>query len=252
VPAGLVSIPLAYVEWLVLMVAGMGLALCVSRAFVLTMLGLWIMGCLYNVPPIRTKDLPYLDVLSEAINNPLRMLAGWFIVNPPAVTPASLLISYWMVGCYFMAVKRFAELREINQTGTAASYRRSFAHYNEPRLLVSLTFYGSTAMLFFGAFIMRYRLELILAFPMVAIVMAMYLALAFKSDSAAQAPEKLYREPALMVPVSLCTVLMVALLFVDLPVMHRVFAPMAPTQAHADADSIPSSSSPSMVAGKLP
>ena len=38
---------------------------------------LWVMGCIYNIPPVRSKDLPYLDVLSEAVNNPLRMLAGW-------------------------------------------------------------------------------------------------------------------------------------------------------------------------------
>ncbi len=50
-------------------------------------------------------------------------------------------------------------------------------------------FYGSAAMLFLGAFVMRYRLELILAFPLVALVMAMYLDLSFKKDSAVQRPE---------------------------------------------------------------
>jgi decaprenyl-phosphate phosphoribosyltransferase len=39
------------------------------------------------------------------------MLAGWFIVGIPAMPPVSLLLSYWMVGCYFMPIKRFAELR---------------------------------------------------------------------------------------------------------------------------------------------
>ena len=34
------------------------------------------MACVYNVPPVRSKDQPYVDVLSEAINNPLRLLAG--------------------------------------------------------------------------------------------------------------------------------------------------------------------------------
>ena len=56
------------------------------------------------------------------------------------------------------------------------------------RLLVSIMFYGSAAMLFLGAFVMRYRLELILAFPLVALVMAMYLDLSFKEDSAVQRP----------------------------------------------------------------
>ena len=43
------------------------------------------MGCVYNIPPVRSKDLPYVDVLSEAINNPIRMLAGWFIVTSVTV-----------------------------------------------------------------------------------------------------------------------------------------------------------------------
>jgi hypothetical protein len=76
---------------------------------------------------------------------------------------------------------------------------------------------------------MRYRMELILAFPLVAAVMAIYLALGFKDHSAAQRPEGLYREPLLMAAVVSCTVLMVALMFVNIPAMQSWFAPTAPT-----------------------
>ncbi|MGI8991367.1 MAG: UbiA prenyltransferase family protein, partial [Bryobacteraceae bacterium] len=71
----------------------------------------------------------------------------------------------------------------------------------------------------------RYRLELILAFPLVALVMAQYLALSFKVDSAVQRPEGLYREPGLMAAVLCCTVVMCFLLFVDVPVLHQIFVP---------------------------
>jgi hypothetical protein len=133
-----------------------------------------------------------------------------------------------MIGCYFMAIKRFAEYREIDDAALSTAYRKSFAYYDERRLLVSIVFYGSQAMLFFGAFIMRYRLELILSFPLVALVMATYLSLAFKEDSAVQRPEGLFREPALMAAVISCALLMIALLFVDVPVLHRIFVPSAP------------------------
>jgi decaprenyl-phosphate phosphoribosyltransferase len=228
VPSGQVSIPLAYLEWIVLMIAGIGMSLIISIPFALTMLGLWVMGCVYNISPIRSKDVPYLDVLSESINNPLRMLAGWYITNTRLLPPASLLISYWMIGCYFMAIKRFAEYRDINDHARSSAYRKSFAFYNEQRLLVSIVFYASQAMLFFGAFIMRYRLELILSFPLVALVMAIYLSLAFKEDSAVQRPEGLYREPRLMAAIVACTLTMLLLLFVDLPIIHRIFLPSAP------------------------
>jgi hypothetical protein len=92
-------------------------------------------------------------------------------------------------------------------------------------------FYGSAAMLFLGAFVMRYRLELILAFPLVALVMAIYLALAFKPNSAVQRPEGLYREPTLMAAVVGCAVVAGILLLVDIPGLPQVFTPTAPTQA---------------------
>jgi 4-hydroxybenzoate polyprenyltransferase len=230
VPSGRVSIPLAYAQWMALMIAGVTIALVVSAPFAVVMLMLWLMGIIYNIPPIRSKDVPYVDVLSEALNNPLRMLAGWFIVNPPGLIPGSLLLSYWMVGAYFMAIKRWAELRHFADAGQAAGYRKSFAFYTEERLLVAITFYGSAAMLFLGAFIMRYRLELILAFPLVALVMAVYLSLAFKEDSAAQSPENLIREPALMTAVVVCSLVMALLLFVDIPFLFKIFAPTAPPQ----------------------
>ncbi len=228
VPAGRVNVALAYVEWIALMAAGLVLGLYISKLFVLTLLALWIMGCVYNVPPLRTKDLPYVDVLSEAVNNPLRMLAGWYLTGCTLIPPASLLLSYWMVGCYFMAIKRFAEFRDIGDHRQSASYRKSFAFYNEQRLLVAIMFYGSISMLFFGAFIMRYRVELILAFPLVALVMAQYLSLAFKPDSSVQRPEGLYREPALMAAVIACMAAMVILLFVNLPILPRIFSPTIP------------------------
>jgi decaprenyl-phosphate phosphoribosyltransferase len=229
VPSGQVNVPLGYIQWLALMALGLGVAWTVSPRFMAALLALWVMGCVYNIPPVRSKDLPYVDVLSEAVNNPIRMLAGWFIVTSVTVAPASLLLSYWMIGCYFMALKRFAEYRSIADAARAAAYRKSFRYFTSERLLVSVMFYGAAAMLFFGAFCMRYRLELILAFPAIALVMALYLHVALKPNSAAQNPEKLYREPALMGSVILATVLIVGLLSVDLPIMQRIFTPTAPT-----------------------
>jgi decaprenyl-phosphate phosphoribosyltransferase len=232
VPLGEVSIPFAYLQWIALMLVGVAVGLAVSLPFAVVVLVLWCMGCVYNIAPVRSKDKPYLDVLSEAVNNPLRMLAGWFIVGSSVIPSVSLLLSYWMVGCYFMAIKRLSELRDIGDSGGAARYRRSFAFYNSDRLLVSIMFYGSSAMLFFGAFSMRYRLELVFAYPLVAVVMAVYLRIGLKPHSAAQAPEKLYREPLLMAAVVLCAVVLLVLLFVDIPAAHRLFPPTMPLSAH--------------------
>jgi decaprenyl-phosphate phosphoribosyltransferase len=231
IASGRVKLPVAYAEWLVLMVGGVGLGALVSLPFASAMVALWVMGCVYNIPPIRSKDAPYLDVLSESVNNPLRMLAGWYIVSPVILPPASLLLSYWLVGAYFMAIKRFAEYRSIADPDRARRYRKSFGHYTESRLLVSIAFYSAGAMLFFGAFLMRYRIELVFAFPFVAWVMATYMSIGLKADSAAQAPERLYREGPLLVAVIACLVALTVALALDIPAMHQVFAPTVPIQA---------------------
>jgi decaprenyl-phosphate phosphoribosyltransferase len=225
---GLVNIPIAYAQWLLLMVIGIAAAAQVSRPLTWTLAVLWLMGCIYNVPPVRSKDVIYLDVLSEAANNPLRMLAGWYMVTTTMFPPASLLFSYWMVGGYLMGLKRFSEFREINDCGRAGAYRKSFRKYTERSLLVSVMFYASAAMLFFGAFIVRYRVELILSFPVVALVMAIYFHLAFDENSAAQNPESLHRHRGLMASVILCAVVMTALLFLDMPTLQKMFPPTMP------------------------
>jgi len=118
--------------------------------------------------------------LTESVNNPLRMLLGWYAVAAWLVPPLSLLMCYWMIGCYFMALKRFSELREIGDRRRGGAYRASFKRYTPESLLVSVIFYASAAMLFFGAFVIRYPIELLLGFPLVALVMAIYFKLAFK------------------------------------------------------------------------
>lgn len=222
-PAGRVNIRWGYVQWIALMLLGLVLGSFISQAFMLVLLWLWVMGCIYNIPPIRAKDVPYVDVLIESINNPIRLLIGWYIVSPPIQIPVSLLISYWMIGAYLMAIKRFAEMRDISKNISARQYRKSFAYYTEQNLLVSIMFYAAASMLFFGAFVMRYRLELILAFPLIAFIMAMYLNLAFKEDGVAQAPEKLWKETPLMAASFLCLLLMVILMNFPLPAFTAFF-----------------------------
>jgi decaprenyl-phosphate phosphoribosyltransferase len=227
VPSGAVIIPLAYAQWVLLGIAGLLLSWKLSPWFAWNMLVLLIMGCAYNLRPVRTKDIPYLDVLTEAINNPLRLLAGWLIVSS-TFPPVSLLLSYWLIGCYFMALKRFAEYRHLKEDESLSNYRKSLAFFTPELLLFTVVFYASSAMLFFGAFLMRYRLELVLSFPLIAVVMAIYFSLAFKHDSPAEHPEKLYRERKLMLAVVSCAAVMMLCMVVDMPWINSFFTPTAP------------------------
>jgi 4-hydroxybenzoate polyprenyltransferase len=213
----------ALAEWLVLAAAGIGLGFLVHPYFAASALALWIMGILYNLPPIRTKEVPYLDVLSEAINNPIRLLLGWFALIQTQFPPVSLIIAYWMAGAFFMAIKRFAEYRQIGDRRTARKYRRSFAFYNEDRLLISLFFYVVMGALFTGVFIVRYRLELILALPLVAGFFAYYLQLGLKENSPVQNPEKLHHERGFVAFSVASGIVFVLLMFTSIPVLYELF-----------------------------
>jgi 4-hydroxybenzoate polyprenyltransferase len=223
VPAGLVKPALAYAEWLALAVVGFGLALSINFYFFASALLLWVMGIVYNAPPLRTKEWPYLDVLSESVNNPIRLFLGWFALITGHVPPMSLVISYWMIGAFFMAMKRYAEYRHIGDARVAAAYRRSFEYYTEERLLVSVVFYATACALFAGIFIVRYHLELILFTPLAAGLFAYYMRLGMLADSPVQNPERLYRQRGFFVYLVLCTVAFVLLMFTSIPPLYDLF-----------------------------
>jgi len=223
IPSGLVNSKLAVIEWIGLAAVGLGLASILGIKFFFIALALWIMGCVYNIPPIRSKDKPYLDVLSESVNNPLRLLLGWTATGSHLIPPLSLVIAYWMIGAFFMAVKRLGEYRRINDHQVSAEYRRSFQYYSEPKLLVSIIYYAVSFGLFFGLFLMRYKMELILSTPLIAGFIAWYIHLGFLDDSPAQYPEKLYRQKGFTLYCLLCGLVMQLLIFVDIPILYKIF-----------------------------
>lgn len=225
IPAGRVDIRLAYGLWLALAAAGLLLAWAVGWTFFLCAALLWVMGLLYNLRPIRLKDRVFLDVLTESVNNPIRLLLGWYGTGATLVVPVSLVIAYWMLGAFFMAIKRFAEYRLIGDPRVAAKYRRSFAGYDEEKLLLSIVYYAVSFGLFFGVFLLRYRVELIVSLPLLAGFMAWYIHIGFQHDSPAQYPEHLYRLRGFTAYTVLCAAVMVALLYIDIPLIAEIFSP---------------------------
>ncbi len=214
---GRVSAAGVYLQWAVLGVAGLLLGLTINRVFAGFLLALLVMGVLYNVRPFRTKDRQYLDVLSESLNNPLRFMLGWTIVLDTALPPSSVLVAYWMGGAFLMATKRYAEFRFIGDAARAGAYRRSFRFYTEQSLLLSAFFYGLSAAFFLGIFLIKYRVEFLLAIPFLALLFTWYLRIGMNVDSVAQAPERLYREKRFVLYVCFLVVLIGLLSFVDMP-----------------------------------
>src|SRR5262249_44648648 len=158
----------------------------ISWRFLIAALSLWIMGVIYNTPPIRTKEVPFLDVISESLNNPIRMLLGWYGMGGTGFPPSSFLFAYWLIGAYLMAAKRFSEYRSIADARLAWQYRASFKYYTEDSLAISMLAYASGFMFFFGVILVKYHVELLLAFPLVVAYLAYYTSLAYRPESVAQ------------------------------------------------------------------
>lgn len=229
---GLLDGRLVAVEYALLAIAGLLLSALVSPSFLVVSLAFLVQGLVYNVRPVRSKDRPYWDVLSESINNPLRFWWGWFVVTAHPLPPLSLILSYWLAGAFMMTLKRYAEYRSIGDPDVAALYRASFQCYTEQKLLTLAVFSGVFSTFLLGLFIAQYSIKLSLSFPFLSLIFAEYFRLSLEPASAAQSPEKLYRERRLMVLIALAVLVVVILLSVDLPDVgttpSKIFPPQAP------------------------
>lgn len=126
----------------------LALAFC-SRLFFLSLLSLLVAGFIYNLKPIRTKDIPFLDAISESVNNPIRFLIGWYAFSPQdVIPPASLLICWWSFGNFLMEAKRLSEFRLLKDR--AAEYRLSHKRHSKNSLLLGMA--GSAAIFFTSYF----------------------------------------------------------------------------------------------------
>ncbi|MCC5929839.1 MAG: UbiA prenyltransferase family protein [Cyclobacteriaceae bacterium] len=209
-----------YIEYAILAILGLAISWQININFFYTEVLLLVMGVLYNVEPIRTKDKAYIDVLSESFNNPIRFALGWFIFTPEIFPPSSMLVAYWMGGAFLMGTKRFSEYRFIDDKETAGLYRKSFKHYTELSLLISVFFYAMTSCFFLGIFLVKNKIELLLSFPFFALLFAWYLKIGYESDSPAQRPEKLYKRKYFMTYVLILSVILVSLLYVKIEFLN--------------------------------
>jgi 4-hydroxybenzoate polyprenyltransferase len=218
-----------YASYAFCTVVGLGLAYLIGPIFFIVSVLFWVSGIIYNVRPFRFKEKAYVDVLCESLNNPIRMMLGWAMIDHVSVAPVSLLLAYWMGGAFLMGAKRLSEYREIaaGPGGVAVlhRYRKSFQHYTEERLTISCFIYALFSTFLIGVFLVKYRIEYVLAIPFIIMLFAHYLALSMRSGSVAQKPEKLFREKRLMLISGATVVALVVLSFFNIPLLQELSVP---------------------------
>ncbi|MCX7974691.1 MAG: UbiA family prenyltransferase [Candidatus Aminicenantes bacterium] len=165
-----------------------------SWLFTVSLLSLLLAGFVYNVTPLRTKDIPFLDSISESANNPIRFLIGWYALNPGSFPPIGLLLAWWAFGNFLMVAKRLSELRWLKDK--AALYRQSLQKYSTFSLLTGM---AVSMIVFFAGYLWfcwQYNLR---SWFFYTIPLLLYFLLFFwktlKEKAVMEEPERLFRRP---------------------------------------------------------
>lgn len=196
VPSGKVRISLLYAMQVALLVAALAIAgTFLPRSILFVSFSFFISGLLYNVRPIRLKEVPILDVITESVNNPIRFLAGWYAITA-ATPPILFLISFWALGSFWMAGKRYGELLFLREhQSDVAGYRKSLGFYTPGTLLLLI---GASCAVFFTAYIaaaMQGSAKLYAAIPFFIVYFFWYYRMIRRNDVVVREPESFFRRP---------------------------------------------------------
>ena len=191
-----ISIAVLMVLWFFLAAISAVLALVFFRnlSFLTGLMALLVAGILYNVPPIRMKDIPFLDSTLESANNPIRFLIGWHI-SGTVFPPFSLLLAWWAFGNFLMVGKRVAEKKFLTEA-ESSGYRLSLKKYR----LKGLIFFMLTSALVFIAAFCWFALEtglmtFLFSIPFIVLYLYMFIKKSVQDIEGAEEPEKLLKNP---------------------------------------------------------
>ena len=197
-----ISIGTAKIFYVILLCLGLTFGLFINKIFFFFLLMLIFSGFIYNLEPIKVKNITYLDVIFESFNIVIRFILGWFILNTNYLPPLSILIIFWCSGGFLMTMKRYAEY-EFLPKKNLINYRISFKNYTKNNLLLMGIIYLLLAIFFLGVFIVKYKQELILATPLIIVIFIYYLNISLKKNSKVQFAETIISDLNLLAMIAI-------------------------------------------------
>lgn len=191
----IISVKILMILWFIMVIiAFAGGKLLFNKNFLLSLAALLIAGLLYNIPPVRVKDIPFLDSTLESANNPIRFLTGWFVLTS-TFPPASLLISWWAFGNFLMVGKRVAEKKFLSPE-ESAGYRLSLKKYTTTSLIAFMILNSIIFILTFSLFALEEKMyTLLISVPFILIYLGMFMKKSVQDRDGAEEPEKLLKDP---------------------------------------------------------
>ncbi len=184
-----------------------------NRPFFFSLSALLIAGFVYNLPPLRTKDIPFLDSISESANNPIRFLIGWYaFASASEFPPLSLLISWWAFGNFLMVAKRLSEFRMLK--GKAGDYRSSLNKYTITSLVTGMILSSLVFFLAYFLFAVNYKIQsFIYLSPLLLIYFGLFFRKTLQKNEVLDEPEQLMRKPGFaLITLALLAVYLIAFL----------------------------------------
>ena len=180
-----------------------------SHAFFFSLLALLVAGFIYNMKPLRTKDIPFLDSVSESANNPIRFLIGWFAFSSSRLfPPISLLLSWWLFGNFLMIAKRLSEFRYLKER--AGDYRASLRKYSTASLALGIAASSAAFFVFYFAFALSFKLQTFIYFsPLIIFYFFWIIRKTLAEKEFMEEPENLLNHPRF----ALYTILIILLFF---------------------------------------
>ena len=118
----------------------------------------------------------------ESINNPLRLIIGWVMIDPTTLPPGSLILMYWSgrrVPHGGEAAFRISRDRRGLRQGIAGALPGELCLLlGNRRSRVSCFVYALLAVFFLAVFLIKYRIEYLLTVPVVIALFAYYMIMA--------------------------------------------------------------------------
>lgn len=202
IPSGRVTQHNLYIIMILLFAASFSIAFkYFSLRFTIILFLFFISGLIYNVKPVRAKEIPYIDVIVESVNNPIRIALGWYaLADPVTVLPFTSIMFFWVYGAFLMTGKRLAEMRFLGDR--ALPYRKTFQYYTERSLLTAMAIYAAASVLFYIYLIFRvfqFNNAYLCGLGLLIIFYIWCFRLVLEDDSILKEPETLLKKPGFFI-----------------------------------------------------
>lgn len=188
-------------------------AFLINYNFFFTIMIFLISGIIYNVKPFRTKDIKIIDVLSESLNNPIRLFLGYTIFQENFNVSIYLIMSYWFGGAFLMGCKRLSEKIYLKDEDLVKRYRPSISRYSLNSLKLHIFIYSFLSLVFLFLFLKDINIFYsFLSLTFIFLFLDYYI-LSIKLSLDILTPEKLFFNPKYIIKIFIFFLILTSVIF---------------------------------------